>query len=513
MLRTNRGLKAKLYWLIAAIGVAFVTASIWNAMQLRESLIAGHATELQHLTESLHSLMAAEQAKVASKDKTVEQAKATVIKQIDNMRYGEDGYFLALSDDTVVLAHANAALVGKNVGDFKSADGKFIYRDFVTLGQRNGRGLYNYDFPRPGSTVAEHKLAYYQYDPTWHWVILTGVYIADVDMAYHRSLVKQMALTGVIVIALLVLIRIGAQRTVLAPIGEAVTACQAIASGDLTRYVPASAPGEIGEFMRSLSTMQATLASTVGAIAESSRAVSTGAKEVTAGSTDLSSRTEQQAASLEETAASMEELTATVKQNAEHAAHAKGLADDASAVAREGNSIVRTVVDAMTEIRDSAGKMDEIIGVIEGIAFQTNILALNAAVEAARAGEQGRGFAVVATEVRGLAQRSSTAAKEIKQLITSSGTRVKTSASLAAEAGETMQKIDTAIRRVTDLMSEIAAASVEQSRGIDQINQAVSQMDEVTQQNASLVEQASAAAAMLEDQAGQLRASIAVFRT
>jgi methyl-accepting chemotaxis protein len=209
----------------------------------------------------------------------------------------------------------------------------------------------------------------------------------------------------------------------------------------------------------------------------------------------------------------MEELTATVKRNVDHTHQASRLADEASAVAREGNGIVQKVVVTMTDIRHDAGKIEEIIGVIEGIAFQTNILALNAAIEAARAGDQGRGFAVVANEVRGLAQRSANAAKEIKQLIETSGSRVQSGTALATEAGDAMHEVGAAIERVTDIVNEIACASREQSRGIDQISQAVSQMDEVTQQNAALVEQASAAAGSLQDQAKQLRAAVAVFRT
>ncbi len=418
-----------------------------------------------------------------------------------------------VSSDTVILANANASLIGKNVGDFHSTDGKPIYRDLVSLGQRNGRGFYDYNFPRPGATVAERKLAYYTYDPKWQWVLVTGVYLADVDAAFHRSLATQLGLNAVIVIALLILIRVGAQRMVLSPVGEAMTACEAIAAGDLTRDLPPASAGEIGQLMQALHTMQARLANSVMTIDTSSHAVNSAAQEVKAGGTDLASRTEQQAASLEETAASMEQLTATVKQNAEYAHSANTLAADASRVAEEGDGIVGQFVETMTHISDSAGKINEIIGVIESIAFQTNILALNAAVEAARAGEQGRGFAVVASEVRGLAQRSSTAAREIKALIETSGERVEAGRALAGKAGETMQRVGSAIRRVTDVVGGIATASAEQSRGIDQISAAVTQMDEVTQQNAALVEQASAAATMLQVQAEQLQATISVFRT
>jgi methyl-accepting chemotaxis protein len=506
-------LRFRLYVLIALIGVAFAASSIWSATQLRQSLVTSHATELRHLTDSLRSLIVAEQARVASGEISDEQARATVLKQIKSMRYGDDGYFLAESEDTVILAHPNSSMIGKNVGDFKSTDGKFIWRDFVTLAQRNGQGLYDYDFPRPGATVAEHKLSYYLYEPKWHWVIATGVYLADVDAAFIRSLEKQIGLTAVIVVALFVLVKLGAQRMVLTPIDEAMKACEAMAGGDLARDLPTSAPGEIGQLLGALRAMRDRLAHTVIAIGTSSEQVRTGAREVASGSTDLSSRTEQQAASLEETAASMEELTAAVKQNAAHASDASSLADDARTVAREGTGVVEKVVQTMAAIRDDSGKIEEIISVIEAIAFQTNILALNAAVEAARAGEEGRGFAVVASEVRGLAQRSSVAAKEIKQLIDTSGTRVQVGASLAAEAGEAMHRIGNAIERVTDIMGEIASASKEQSRGIEQVNQAITQMDEVTQQNAALVEQAAAAAGSLEDQAETLRATVAVFRT
>ncbi|QGZ66827.1 methyl-accepting chemotaxis protein [Paraburkholderia acidisoli] len=512
MSRTE-SLKTRLYALIALIALAFVVSSVWAAWQMRSALVASHAVELEHLTGSLRSMMLAEQAQAAANGLSDAQAQANVLKQIHSMRYGEDGYFFVVSDDTVLLTHANESLIGKNVGDFKSADGKFIYRDLVSLGQRNGKGEYDYDFPRPGATVAEHKLAYYVYDPKWHWLIATGVYIADVDAAFHLALEKQMALTVLIIVALLILIQVGTQRMMLTPIANAMTACEAIAAGDLTRDVPTAAPGEIGLLMRALRTMQERLAATVAEIGTSSHAVSSAAHQVTAGSTDLSSRTEEQAASLEQTAASMEELTVTVRQNAESARHASSLADDASAVASEGDGIVGRVVETMTDIRDSSHKIAEIIGIIEGIAFQTNILALNAAVEAARAGEHGRGFAVVASEVRGLAQRSSTAAREIKVLIETSGERVLAGTALASEAGATMHKVGVAIQRVTQVMSEIASASNEQSRGIDQINQAVSQMDAITQQNAALVEQASAAASMLQDQAEHLRAAVSVFRT
>jgi methyl-accepting chemotaxis protein-1 (serine sensor receptor) len=303
------------------------------------------------------------------------------------------------------------------------------------------------------------------------------------------------------------------RRAIMTPLAEALEHFEQISKGDLTRPIAIKTHDEMGQLLSGIAAMKDKLAVTVGTVRSGTEAIATASKQIAAGNTDLSSRTEQQAASLQETAASMEELTSTVKQNSENARQASGLADNATAVASEGSAIVGQVVDTMSGIEESSAKIAEIIGMIEGIAFQTNILALNAAVEAARAGEQGRGFAVVASEVRSLAQRSSGAAKEIKVLIDTSSSRVQTGTELVARAGDTMKKVGAAIQRVTDIMGEIAAASHEQTRGIEQVNQAISQMDEVTQQNAALVEEAAAAAGAMEDQAAQLRAAVAVFRT
>jgi len=283
----------------------------------------------------------------------------------------------------------------------------------------------------------------------------------------------------------------------------------AVAEGDLTRRVEGEYSGLLGRLKDSTNGTIDRLSSIVGGIKSS---IDTAAKEIAAGNQDLSQRTEEQAASLEETAASMEELTATVKQNAENAKQANQLAATAGQAAQRGGSVVADVVSTMQSIADSSRRMDEIIGVIDGIAFQTNILALNAAVEAARAGEQGRGFAVVASEVRALAQRSAAAAKEIKGLIQDSGEKVSNGNELVAKAGSAMEEITASVRRVTDIMGEITAASSEQSAGIQQVSETVTQMDQTTQQNAALVEEASAAARALESQARGLVDAVAVFR-
>ncbi|KID00447.1 chemotaxis protein [Hafnia alvei] len=321
-------------------------------------------------------------------------------------------------------------------------------------------------------------------------------------------------LVGVLalVAAAIILVWFGIRRTLIVPLNRLIGSIKHIANGDLARSIDVSGTNEMGQLAASLKHMQGELVRTVGNVRQGANAIYSGASEISAGNNDLSSRTEQQAASLEETAASMEQLTATVKQNAENARQASHLALSASETAQRGGKVVANVVQTMHEIAGSSQKIADITSVIDGIAFQTNILALNAAVEAARAGEQGRGFAVVAGEVRNLAQRSAQAAKEIKGLIEDSVNRVDIGSTLVESAGETMGDIVSAVTRVTDIMGEIASASDEQSRGIDQVGQAVSEMDRVTQQNAALVEESASAAAALEEQASMLTQAVSVFR-
>ena len=314
------------------------------------------------------------------------------------------------------------------------------------------------------------------------------------------------------VLAVIISVWLGVRKTLIAPLNRLIDSIRHIAGGDLVKRIDVESDNEMGELAHSLRHMQGELARTVGEVRQGADAIYSGASEIAMGNNDLSSRTEQQAASLEETAASMEELTATVKQNAENARQASHLALSASETAQKGGKVVDNVVQTMRDITASSQKIADIISVIDGIAFQTNILALNAAVEAARAGEQGRGFAVVAGEVRNLAQRSAQAAREIKSLIEDSVNRVDLGSTLVESAGETMDEIVNVVTRVTDIMGEIASASDEQSRGIDQVGLAVSEMDRVTQQNASLVEESAAAAAALEEQASRLTQAVAVFR-
>ena len=301
-------------------------------------------------------------------------------------------------------------------------------------------------------------------------------------------------------------------RSITRPLGTAVQVAESVAAGDLTTDIRVTSTDETGQLMQGLKNMNENLLRIVTEVRSGTQAISSASSQIAAGNLDLSSRTEQQASSLEETASAMEEMTATVKQNADNARQANQLAAQASRVAVEGGEVVGQVVSTMEGINVSSRKIVDIISVIDGIAFQTNILALNAAVEAARAGEQGRGFAVVASEVRNLAQRSASAAKEIKVLIDDSVSKVDNGTQLVAKAGATMAEVVSSVKNVTDIVGEISIASHEQSTGIEEINKAITQMDEVTQQNAALVQEASSAAYSLNEQAERLAESISIFK-
>ncbi|MFT5589881.1 MAG: methyl-accepting chemotaxis protein [Bradyrhizobium sp.] len=307
-------------------------------------------------------------------------------------------------------------------------------------------------------------------------------------------------------------ISITISRSIVRPLRAAVTIARRVADGDLTAEITVRSTDETGALMQSLKDMNDSLINTIKQLRHGSDTIAVATREIASGNADLSSRTESQASSLEQTASSMEELTATVRQNADNARQANQLVISASDFAIKGGGVVGQVVDTMSSIKESSSKIVDIIGVIDSIAFQTNILALNAAVEAARAGEQGRGFAVVASEVRSLAQRSAGAAREIKILIADTVGKVDTGSQLVDDAGQTMHQIVSSVKQVADIMSEIAAASQEQSAGITEVNQAITQMDEMTQQNSALVEQAAAAAESLQDQTMALTRAVAIFR-
>ena len=340
-------------------------------------------------------------------------------------------------------------------------------------------------------------------------LVAKAVAVSDATVDRQEMIIMVLAALAV---ALAVVVAWRITRSITEPLKEAVSVASAVAAGDLTQRVETNRKDELGELITALGAMKTSLVNTVGQVRAATDSINTASLEIASGNQDLSARTEQAASNLEETAASMEQLTSTVRQSADAARQANQLASSAAEIAARGGQVVGQVVTTMDEINHSSKKISDIIGVIDGIAFQTNILALNAAVEAARAGEQGRGFAVVAGEVRNLAQRSAEAAKEIKGLIGASVDKVEAGSKLVADAGQTMSEIVGSVQRVSDIIGEITAASGEQSDGIGQVNVAVTQLDQMTQQNAALVEESAAAAESLKDQAQRLAQVIQIFK-
>ncbi len=438
------------------------------------------------------------------------QAKAGV--EIKAIRYdGKEYVWVNDMHPKVVMHPIKPELEGTDVSGLKDPKGKALFVEFVQVVKKDGAGYVDYLWPRPGSSEPEPKRSYVKGFAPWGWVMGSGVYVDEVRAVAKKE--ATIAFAAVATLALLLVIGIEfLVRGLRARLNLAADVMQAVAAGDLSRSVDTSARDEVGRLLTQVSAMQSSLSETVRKIRSSTDSIATASAQIASGAQDLSSRTEHQASNLQQTASSMEELSVTVKNSADSARQANQLAASAAEVAARGGNVVTQVVATMHEINASSKKIADIIGVIDGIAFQTNILALNAAVEAARAGEQGRGFAVVATEVRSLAGRSAEAAREIKSLIGASVERVEAGSRLVADAGATMTEIVSSVGRVSDIINEITAAASQQSDGIGQINVAVNQLDQMTQQNAALVEESAAAAESLKEQAGSLSKVVSAFR-
>ncbi|KQQ40302.1 chemotaxis protein [Duganella sp. Leaf126] len=431
-------------------------------------------------------------------------------QKIKQYKIGETGYIYVINaakGDKQGTALVHPRREGDNLIDIKSTDGRAIIRDMLEA--KSGSMIYNWS--EGPNQAAREKMVEFHTFKDWNWLIVGGTYTDEITgeavMLRNRYALVGLAALAIFAVLLFLLVR----KVVSRPLARAEQAADRIARGDLDVHLDIDSKDEIGKVLQALNGISSNLSGVVGQVRAGAEQITTAATEISNGNLDLSSRTEEQASSLEQTAASMEELSGAVRQNADNAAQANQMAMAASGVAARGGEVVAQVVDTMGSINASSRKIVDIISVIDGIAFQTNILALNAAVEAARAGEQGRGFAVVASEVRNLAQRSATAAKEIKELIDDSVSKVDAGSRQVAEAGNTIREVVESVRRVTDIMAEISSASDEQRTGIGQVHDAIHQMDEVTQQNAALVEEAAAAAAALQDQAHDLVEVVRIF--
>jgi len=507
--------------LLAGVSIAgIVLLSAGAAWTLRDQVIEGRKAGLVMAVQSQRSIAAAYQQKAEKGEMTVEAAQKAAADALRGARFGgADGkanYFFIWNTDGVGVMHPfKPEWIGQNMtGKIMDPTGIDIIAALVkgARDSADGSAYVPMKFPRPGKTEPVPKLQYVATVPQWHWIIGSGLYMDDVDAEVAAVLAKGLA-AALVLLAAIAGIGISIYRSVLRQIGGepavALEAMNDVARGDLSVQLRSPVPGSL---MAGLATMIESLRDTVTQIRRSTDSIATASGEIAVGNNSLASRTEQTASSLQQAAATMEQLTQTVRQTSQSASEANSLATSAAQGATNGGDVVARVVTTMDEINASSRKITDIIGVIDGIAFQTNILALNAAVEAARAGEQGRGFAVVAGEVRSLAQRSAAAAREIKSLIGASVERVEAGGQLVSEAGGTMHGIVDGVHRVSDIIQEITRASAEQATGISQVNTSVSALDQMTQQNAALVEESAAAAESLKDQARQLARIVQFFQ-
>lgn len=503
-------------WIPLAVSLATLLAvSCIAAYQTRQVRLEEKKADLIHASELAKSVLEEFSHRAETGAISVDQAKKDALDIIRNMRYGSSGYFSIANSQAIVVMNANQPQMnGKDMSSYVDSHGQYLFREIVTMTKAQGAGFTSYHFPKPGGPGDAPKISYsFLYAP-WDWIMTTGAYVDDIDASFRETLYQGFATTfvlGIFLSAIVAVLNRNIFRSVGGEPSYATTIANLIAVSDLSAVV-ATSPRDKTSLLYSIKRMQQQLVETISDIKTSADSISVATQQIAAGNQDLSQRTEEQAASLEQTSASMDQIASNVAQNAENAREANGLAQNAARIAREGSTAVSDMVETMNGINVSSAKIATIVDIINGISFQTNILALNAAVEAARAGEQGKGFSVVASEVRSLAQRSAAASNEVKELISDSVRRAEEASGHVIVAGKKMEDTVREIERVAQLMTEITVTSHEQSEGITEINRALRQMDDVTQQNAALVEESAAAAVSLESQANSLRLSASTFK-
>ncbi|MFC0268124.1 methyl-accepting chemotaxis protein [Kushneria aurantia] len=510
----NWTLKRKMYAILALMWVGMIVLVTVMSFNARQTLFEEREGGLREAVGMAANLFERYYERANAGEFSQQEARRLSLAALSAMRFGEfnENYVFAFDDQMRILSHPTLER-GEDMSGFTDPDNVLLFHELLNTSRSGSADTVRYSWPASEGGPLLEKRAFAERFGPWEINLAGAVDTQDIRDDFFATLMSYLGMLaiigGALTIAFVLLYR-NIYRGLGGEPSYAIERVREIAGGHFDRPIALRA-NDRSSLLSHIESMRTELSTIIGDIRSASESIDSGSREIATGNNDLSSRTEQQAASLEETASSMEELTSTVRQNADNADQATQLSGQALGEMEGGREVIGRVVTTMGEIRESSDKINEIITMIDSIAFQTNLLALNASVEAARAGEHGRGFAVVAGEVRNLAGRSANAASEIRELIGRSVSQVETGSELVTEADSAMNRIADSARRVNDLMSEIAAASKEQSNGIEQVNQAVTQMDQVTQQNAALVEESAAAAKSLEDQSGRLYQSVSRF--
>ncbi len=500
--------------LMALFGLsALLMVSGWQTWNAREQTMQGRQDDTRHAVEVAYGVLEWAHTLETSGQMPREQAQQLAMKAVAKLRYNGNEYFWINDMRPYVLMHPiKPELDGKDASGNKDPNGKALFVAFVNKVRASGQGFVDYQWPKPGQQAPVDKLSFVKGFAPWGWIIGSGIYIDDVQRETRNYLMRY-ALVLALTTAAMLLLSGSITRSIVQGMKQAVDMARAIAAGDISGCCQhQKSDDEVGELLQVMDTMSQNLRQMVGVVQEASSNMQTAAGEIAAGNTDLSERTEQTSLSLQHTLDSVDHINDSAGRTAHSAQEAARLSRQAAETAEQGNAVVSQVVQTMDQIASSSSRIADITGVIDGIAFQTNILALNAAVEAARAGEQGRGFAVVASEVRALAQRSATAAREIKDLIGASVERVAAGSQLVGSAGDTMQKVVSSVQQVQTLVNSMSDVNVELTGSVNAIHQAMSDLTHKTHQNAALVEQSAASAHSLNEQADRLTQTVAVFR-